>query len=163
MNALVVAAARLLTRVAAVFLLAMVAINVLDVGLRTGFNAPMFGTYEVVELFLAAAAFLAIPETFLRGEHITIELIDQIVPPRAVKVLRALGLGAALLFVGLLSYHMIEPALELIEFDEVTRDLQYPVIWKGALILAGFLFAVVAVFAVFLNEVRAACARPPAR
>ena len=163
MKAIVVAAARLLTRVAAVFLLAMVAINVLDVGLRTGFNAPMFGTYEVVELFLAAAAFLAIPETFLRGEHITIELVDQIVPPRAVEVLRALGLGTALLFVGLLSYHMIEPALELIEFDEVTRDLQYPVIWKGALILAGFLFSVVAVFAVFLSEVRAACARPPAR
>ena len=53
----VAAVARFLTRVAAVFLLAMMLINVVDVGLRISVNAPIFGTYEIVEFLLAAVAF----------------------------------------------------------------------------------------------------------
>lgn len=156
MNDLVVAAARFLTRVAAVFLVAMVAINVIDVGLRSGFNAPIFGTYEIVELLLAAVAFLAIPETFLRDQHITIELIDQVVPAGAVRVLRALGTFTALVFVALLAYQMVQPALDYIEFDEITIDLQLPVIWKASLILAGIALSVVAVLAIFVRDVNVA-------
>ena len=48
MMSLISAAARFLTRVAAVFLLGMVAINVVDVGLRGSINAPIFGTHEIV-------------------------------------------------------------------------------------------------------------------
>ena len=148
------AAARFLTGVAAVFLLAMVGINVVDVGLRSGFNAPIFGTYEIVELFLAAVAFLAIPEAFFRGQHITIELIDQIVPPRAVTFLRATGLAACVIFLGLLAYHMIQPAIDFVEFEEVTPDLQYPMIWKAGFVLAGVTFSFLAVVVIFLREIR---------
>ncbi len=153
------AAARFLTRVAALFLLAMVALNVADVGLRSGFNAPIFGTYEIIELLLAAVVFLAIPDAFLRGQHITIELIDQVAPPRAVEWLQAFGLFAALAFVGLLAYHMIEPALEFVEFNDVTVDLQIPVIWKASLALAGIGFSVLAVAAVFLRDLAKAVGR----
>lgn len=159
MTALAGAAARFFTRVAAVLLLAMVALNVVDVGLRSGLNAPIFGTYEVIELLLAAVAFLAIPETFLRRQHITIELIDQVVPARVVDVLRALGTLAALVFVGLLTYHMIQPALDLVEFNEVTVDLHMPVIWKGSLILAGVALSVVAVLVIFLRDLDQAVGR----
>ena len=147
------AAARFLTGVAAVFLLAMVGINVVDVGLRSGFNAPIFGTYEIVELFLAAVAFLAIPEAFFRGQHITIELVDQVVPPRAVAFLRATGLAACVVFLGLLAYHMIQPAVDFVEFEEVTPDLQYPMIWKAGFVLAGVTFSFLAVVAIFLREI----------
>lgn len=152
-------AARFLTRVAAVFLLAMVAINVLDVGLRSGFNAPIFGTHEVVEYFLAAVAFLAIPEAFLRDQHITIELIDQVVPKRVVDVLQALGTLAALVFVGLLAYHMISPAMDFIEFNEVTMDLHLPVIWKASLILLGVAVSVIAAAVIFVRDMSAALGR----
>ena len=148
------AAARFLTGVAAVFLLAMVGINMIDVGLRSGFNAPIFGTYEIVELFLAAVAFLAIPEAFFRGQHITIELIDQLVPPRAVEILRATGLAACVVFLGLLAFHMIQPAVDFVEFEEVTPDLQYPMIWKAGFVLAGVTFSFLAVVVIFLREIR---------
>lgn len=147
------AGARLLTRIAAVFLLAMMMLNVIDVGLKTGLNAPIFGTYEIIELFLAAAAFLAIPEVFLRDQHITIELIDQVVPPRVVRWLRLWGALVAAVFVGLLAYHMIQPAMESVEFNDVTIDLQIPLIWKGSLVLAGFGFSVVAAIIMFVREI----------
>ena len=153
MHGLALAAARLLTRVAAIFLLAMMALNVIDVGLRSGFNAPIFGTYEIIELFLAAAAFLAIPEVFLRDQHITIELIDQVVPPAVVRWLKLIGTFVALVFVALLAWHMTQPAREFIEFNDVTIDLHLPLIWKASLVLAAFAFAVVAVLVMFLREV----------
>lgn len=153
MHGLTLAAARLLTRVAAIFLLAMMALNVIDVGLRSGFNAPIFGTYEIIELFLAAAAFLAIPEVFLRDQHITIELIDQVVPEGVVRWLKLIGTFVALVFVALLTWHMTQPAREFIEFNDVTIDLHLPLIWKASLVLAAFAFAVVAVLVMFLREV----------
>ena len=153
MHGLALAAARLLTRVAAVFLLAMMALNVVDVGLRSGLNAPIFGTYEIIEFLLAAAAFLAIPEVFLRDQHITIELIDQVVPESVVRWLKLIGTFVALVFVALLTWHMTQPAREFIEFNDVTIDLHLPIIWKASLVLAGFAFAVVAVLVMFLREV----------
>lgn len=152
----VAAAARFLTRVAAIFLLAMMALNVADVGLRSGLNAPIFGTYEIIELLLAAVAFLAIPEAFLRGQHITIELIDQIVPDRVVDWLRAFGALAALVFVALLSYHMIEISVDFVAFEDVTIDLHIPLIWKGSLILVGVAASIAAVLVIFMRDLAVA-------
>ncbi|MDA0651856.1 MAG: TRAP transporter small permease [Proteobacteria bacterium] len=150
---LVSAAARFLTRVAAVFLLAMVAINVVDVGLREGLNAPIFGTHEIVVFMLAAVAFLAIPEVFLRDQHITIELIDQVIPDRAANWLRAFGSLCALVYIVLLAWFMGQPALDYIEFNEITMDLQIPLIWQAALILTGMATAAIAAFVLLLRDI----------
>jgi len=157
--ALIGAAARFLTRVAAVFLLAMVAVNVVDVGLRSGLNAPIFGAYEIVEFLLAAVAFLAIPEAFLRDQHITIELIDQVVPPRVVDWLRVIGTLFALVFVGLLAWHMVQPTLDYVAFNEVSMDLQLPLVWKAALILTGIVASVATAFALLLRDLGRAAGR----
>ena len=141
------------------YLVGMVAINVVDVGLRSGLNTPIFGAYEIVEFMLAAVAFLAIPEVFLRDQHITIELIDQVVPAKVSDWLRAVGTAAAFVFVALLSWHMVRPALDNIEFNEITMDLQLPLIWKAALILTGVAFAVVAAAVLFLRDLSRALGR----
>lgn len=155
MTNLMDAAARFVTRVAAFFLVAMVAINVIDVGLRSGFNAPIFGTYEIVEYMLAVVAFFAIPEAFLRGEHITVELIDQVVSRRTVDVLRATGTLAAFVFVVLLAWYMVQPALDFAEFNEVTIDLQLPLFWKAVPILFSIWLSVLAVFVILIRDVSA--------
>lgn len=153
MTFVISAAARALSRIAAVFLLGMVALNVADVALRSGLNAPIFGTYEIIELFLAAVAFLAIPEAFLHDKHIAIELIDQVVPPRVVDMLRVFGTLCVLAFLGLLTWHMIQPALDYIEFSEVTMDLSIPLIWKAGLILAGVAVSCLAVCVILARDV----------
>ena len=160
MIGIVTAAARFLTRVAAIFLLAMVAINVIDVGLRETFNAPIFGTHEIVVFMLAAVAFLAIPEVFLRDQHITIELIDQIIPDRAVHWLRAFGTLCGLFYVGLLAWHMVEPAKDYIEFNEISMDLQIPWIWQASLIFTGIAVAVITALVLLLRDVSRARGNP---
>jgi TRAP-type C4-dicarboxylate transport system permease small subunit len=146
------AVARFLTRVAAIFLLAMMLINVVDVGLRVSINAPIFGTYEIVEFMLAAVAFLAIPEAFLRDQHITIELIDQLLPERVIDALRAFGTLCAMTFVGLMVWHMIQPAMDYVEFNEITMDLQLPLIWKVLLIMTGVGAAVLTALVLFVRD-----------
>ncbi|HEX7007976.1 MAG TPA: TRAP transporter small permease, partial [Alphaproteobacteria bacterium] len=54
-------AARFFGLAAAVFLIAMMMISVADVSLRAAFDVPIFGTFDLVELFLVASVFLAIP------------------------------------------------------------------------------------------------------
>tara|TARA_R110000787_G_scaffold133841_4_gene246285 strand:- start:222 stop:713 length:492 start_codon:yes stop_codon:yes gene_type:complete len=152
----VAAVARFLTRVAAAFLLAMMLINVVDVGLRVTVNEPIFGTYEIVEFLLAAVAFLAIPEAFLRDQHITIELIDQVLPPRVIDALRAFGTLCALVFVTLMVWHMVQPALDYIEFNEITMDLQLPLIWKAVLIMTGVGAAVLTALVLFVRDLKRA-------
>lgn len=159
LNACINAAARFLTRVAAVFLLAMVALNVADVGLRALFNAPIFGTYEVIEILLGAVAFLAIPEAFLRREHITIELIDQVVPQRVVDWLQAFGTLLATVFVFLLAWHMIQPTIDYVTFNEITVDLGIPLIWKAVLILLGVAASVFGAGYVFVEDLKQALGR----
>ena len=156
MTRVVAAAARLLSHVAAIALIGMVAVNVIDVGLRSGLNQPIYGTYELVELLLAATAFFVIAEAFLTDSHITIELIDQVVPPRAVDVLRACGMAATVVFLVLLSWFMIQPAVDMVAFDEVTFDLRMPKILGGALVLIGIAAAAVAAFAIFVRDLRTA-------
>lgn len=156
MARVIAAAARLLSHVAAIALLGMVAMNVADVGLRSSINQPIFGTYEIVELLMAAVAFLVIPEAFLRGNHITIELIDQLVSRRAVDVLKATGMAATVAYLVVLVGAMIQPALDMIQFNDVTFNLHMPKIWEGSFVLAGLAASAIAAFYVFWREVREA-------
>lgn len=148
-------AARWLTRVAALFLIVMMGINVVDVILANFFDAPIFGTYEIVEFTLAAVAFFAIPETFLKDEHVTIELIDQVVSDRTVQFLKMFGLGVTLVFFILLVYYMIPPAIDFIEFNEVSFDLHIPMIWRGSIVLFAMTVSLIVVAVVFWRELRA--------
>ena len=134
----------------------MVLINVVDVGMRSAFNEPIFGTFELVELLLAVVAFLVIAETFLRDGHITVEVIDGLVPPRAVDWLKASGMAATVAYLGLLVWAMVTPAVDLVRFNEVTFSLQLPKIWEYAPVLLGIAAALVAALVIFLRELRIA-------
>jgi TRAP-type C4-dicarboxylate transport system permease small subunit len=55
----------------------------------------------------------------------------------------------------LLSYYMIEPALDYARYREITIELQIPVIWKAAPVLAAFVISIFAVLVMFVREMRA--------
>ena len=76
--------------IAAVFLAAMLLLTVADVVLRATINVPIRGVYDLVELFLAATFFFALPCVFLRDENIVVNSIDD-VAPRFVPMLKRLA------------------------------------------------------------------------
>ena len=81
------------------------------------------------------------------------------IPDSAARWLRAFGSLCALVYVTLLAWHMVQPALDYIEFDEITMDLQLPLIWQAALILTGLGTAVIAASALLLRDIGQAVRR----
>ena len=73
-------------------------------------------------------------------------------PPRVIDALRAFGTLCALIFVTLMVWHMVQPALDYVEFNEITMDLQLPLIWKVVLIMTGIGAAVLTALVLFVRD-----------
>ena len=146
-------AARLCGYLAALFLLAMMLITVADVVLRSLFDYPLFGTFELVELCLVAAIFFALPATFLRDENVAVDVVDQLAP-RLVPALRLAGLLLALAFLGLMFYHMLRPALDTLEFGDRTLSLEIPKFVHWLPILIGVGASILSILALLLRKAR---------
>lgn len=130
-------AARLLSRGATLFLVAMMLVTVADVALRATVNLPVRGVVDLVELFLVCAIFLAVPDTFLREEHVVVDVIDYVAGPRAIALLKALSAVLATGFLVLLLRQIVTPAWEAWSFGDITMDLSIPKAVHWLAIIAG--------------------------
>ena len=122
--------------IAAVFLGAMLVLTVADVTLRAVFNTPIRGVYDLVELFLAATLFFALPCVFLRDENIVVNSIDDLVP-RAVPALKRIAELLAVVILAVLAWQGFIEAHDSSEFHDVTADLGLPRYWHWAAVLTG--------------------------
>lgn len=152
MRAFVHFAASVLCYAAGVALLAMVAIDSADVIMQQLFDTPIYGGYEIIELMLAGVGFLAVPQTFLRREHIVVELLDQVLPRRAVSVLQVLGTLSSLAFVMILGYAMIRPARDMIRDHTASFMLEIPAIWQAVPVLLAIGISIFAVAVILVED-----------
>jgi TRAP-type C4-dicarboxylate transport system permease small subunit len=129
---------------AAVFLAAMMLLTVADVLLRSFFNYPIHGTFELIELGLACAVFLAMPAVFLRDENLVVDTVDYMLNRQTVRVLDLISacVSAGLLIVMLLQ--MVPLARDMYQFGDVTADLSIPKIYYWIPVLLGITGSAVA-------------------
>jgi TRAP-type C4-dicarboxylate transport system permease small subunit len=78
--------------------------------------------------------FVALPFATLRGEHITVGLIDGAVGPRVSRLLDTLGSLAAAVAVGFVAYHVYHKGLTSVRYNEATMFLRLPL---GPFVLLG--------------------------
>lgn len=147
----------------ALFLAAMMLITVIDVILRAVFNLPVTGAYDLVQLFLVGTVFLSIPDVFLRDENIVIDFVDHLFGATAVALLRVTANVAALVFLGLLAWRVVPPALDSIRFNEVAPDLAIPMIVHWSLMFAGIVLALPAAALILFDSLRGLSASRGAR
>jgi TRAP-type C4-dicarboxylate transport system permease small subunit len=138
----------------AIFLAAMMMITVADVILRRLFNLPITGAYDLVQLFLVGTVFLSIPEVFLNDENIVVDFVDHIFGRTAVSLLKVIANLAALVFLAVLSWRMIQPALDSVRFNEVSPDLSIPMVVHWALMITGIVLALPAAAWLLIKSVR---------
>ena len=112
-------------------------ITVGDVVLRSLFGYPIQGLLELVELGLACTIFLALPAVFLRDEHLVVDVVDQFVGPRLVRVLDLAGAVVSLAVLTVMAWQMVPLARTMHEFGDVTSDLSIPKIWYWVPVLLG--------------------------
>ena len=74
---------RFLGVIAAIVLFAMMTLTFVDVFGRKFLNKPVYGAYEITELLMGVLIFSALPIVTARQGHVTIDVLDQLVPRSA--------------------------------------------------------------------------------
>ena len=131
-------AVRLCGGLAAVALAGMMMLTVTDVLLRAFVNRPIRGTFELIELLLAATFFLALPAAFLRNENIVVDIVDRMLP-RRVTLLKRVAELLAIVIIAIMAWQGWKVAQDTLVFGDVTSDLELPRIWYWIPVLAGLI------------------------
>lgn len=140
---------------AAMALFAMIGLVVVDVALGRLFSYHIFGAHELVGILMAPVAFLPMARTLLKGQHLTVELIDSIVSERALGLFRLIGLACVLAFAAILAVLIYGPMIDTIRFGEVTPDRELPAAVRIAPIFLGMCAAAASAGFLFVSELRA--------
>jgi TRAP-type transport system small permease protein len=128
---------------AAVALIVMMGVTVVDVFLRYAFNSPVPGAYEVVEATLVVFVFHGMSTAFLHRKNITIDIIDTFAPARFVAILVRIADVLTIAAVIFFTYAMIVPAMQSYGYGERKLELQLPIWWMWAAALLGMAGAIV--------------------
>jgi TRAP-type transport system small permease protein len=138
---------------AGVFVTAMVLLTVADVVLRAIVNRPIRGSYELIELFLTCSFFFALPATFLRDEHIVVDVIDGIAPAQ-VPLLKRIAEVVAVGTLGVMAWQSWLVAADAVAFGDITSDLALPRILYWIPVLAGLVGSAIAALVMALRRDR---------
>lgn len=116
-----------LEMLAAALLFAMMVLTFVDVVLRYVFNAPIRGGFEVSETMMAILIFAGLPMVSRKGEHITIDSLVRLAPPRLKQlgaIVVQLGCAAALMGMAWLLWLR---AMRFSAAGDVTQTLKLPI------------------------------------
>jgi TRAP-type C4-dicarboxylate transport system permease small subunit len=106
-----------------------------DVVLRAALNKPIRGVVDAVEITMLLVVFLGLPDAFLRGEQVTVDVVDHLVSPRVLAVLKAAGAVLSTLFLALMAINLVQPLLDAYRFGDRKADLPVPLYPLVALVL----------------------------
>ena len=137
--------------VASAALAAIMLLTVADVLLRAILNHPIRGTLEIVELLLACSFFVALPATFLRDEHIVVDVVDGLAP-RWVPLLKRLAGMLGMLLMAVMAWQGWIAARDSLMLNDVTSDLSLPMIWYWIPVLAGMIGGGLAAAAMLIQK-----------
>jgi len=135
---------------ASLVLFAMMALTFVDVVGRYFFNTPAPGGFEVTEVMMAVLIFAGLPLVTARGEMVTVDLFDKVIPAAVRHVRDGIVslLCAAMLFV--LAWSLKDKGIEAAEYGDVTMVLGLPlapvIYFMGAMMAAtGVVFVAIAI------------------
>lgn len=119
---------------AAVAIMALMFLGVMQIVLRTVFNNPINGYIDLVELSMASMAFLGAAYTQRLGSHIRMEMLIGRLSGRSLWLLEALGTALAMFIIGVLIYYSFGHFLRAYTLGDTTIDAEYQV-WPSKLLV----------------------------
>lgn len=134
-------------------LVVMMLATTADVVLRAAVNKPIRGVVDAVEITMLLVVFLGLPDAFLRGEQVTVDVIDHLVSARVLAVLKAIGALLSMLFLLLLAINLVQPLLDAYRFGDRKADLPVPLYPLVALVLVCLLASFIAMLLLTMREV----------
>lgn len=145
-------ASRLLLYAGTVALAIMMLATTADVVLRATINRPIRGVVDAVEITMLLVVFLGLPDAFLRGEQVTVDVIDHLVPPCVLAVLKVAGAVLSTVFLALLAVNLVQPLIDAYRFGDRKADLPVPLYPLIALVLVCLATSFLAMLLLTLRE-----------
>jgi TRAP-type C4-dicarboxylate transport system permease small subunit len=119
---------------AALAIMALMVMGVLQIVLRTVFNTPIDGYIDLVQLSMASMAFLGAAYTQRMGSHIRMELLIGKLSGRALWVVEAIGTALAMFIIGVLIYYTFGHFMRSYTLGDTTIDAEFSV-WPSKLLV----------------------------
>ena len=132
-------AARGVDFLAGFILMAVAALVVANVFMRVAFDNPITGTYELVGYLTAAAIGLSLAHCAVQNSHIAVGFLVDRLPFRAQTVVDIIVYLPATVLLGLVSWHLVLHANQVLATGTVSSTLQLPFYPFIFLVALGFL------------------------
>lgn len=120
--------------IAAAAIFSLMILGVLQIGLRSLFNAPIVGYIDLVELSMATMAFLGAAYCQRLAAHIRMEIFVGRLKGRALWVAETFGTLVAMVIIAILVYYSWAHFLRAFQIGDSTIDAEYPV-WPSKLLV----------------------------
>ena len=145
-------ASRLLLYAGTAALVVMMVATTADVVLRAAINRPIRGVVDAVEITMLLVVFLGLPDAFLSGEQVTVDVIDHLVSARVLAVLKTVGAILSTVFLVLLAVNLIQPLIDAYRFGDRKADLPVPLYPLIAIVLASIATSFLAMLLLTVRE-----------
>jgi TRAP-type C4-dicarboxylate transport system permease small subunit len=147
-------------RLAAVALVVMMCVTVVDVFFRYVFNSPIRSSYDMVEATMVLFVFNGMSTAFLQRRNIVIDLVDSFAGRRLVRVLIRLSDVLTVAVLALFIYAMLTPALQSYGYSERKLELGLPIYIEWVAALIGIAGATLCAIGAFLSPTTTAHDEP---
>lgn len=124
-------------RLASVALIVLMCVTLADVFLRYVFNAPVRGSYDMVESMLVVFVFHGMSTALLQRRNIVIDLIDSLSHRYIVNALIRISDLLTILVLLLFAYAMLKPAMQAYAYGDLKLELRVPIWWLWTAALVG--------------------------
>lgn len=112
---------------AALLLVAMTLLTAVDVIGRYFFDRPLTGAFELTELAMGAMVFVSLPLVTLRREHVTVDLMEHLVPKAWRRAQQLLMDAIVVLCLAVITWQLWRKAHTMASAGETTATLEIPI------------------------------------
>lgn len=113
-----------LSLIAAIDLFCLMSLTCADVVGRYFFSSPIRGGFEITEMLLAGLVFTALPLVTLRGEHVTVDLLEPITPAPVLRLQHIAACLVGFVATGYLAWRLWARAVNMDAAGETTAQLK---------------------------------------
>ena len=114
---------RMLGTVAGIMILVMMVVTTADVIGRDLFNLPLYGAFEMTEILMGLVIFAGMPLTTAAREHITVNLLETVVPWRVRCIQAGVGDALSAVVAAVMAWRIYWRGMGLIDAGETTMML----------------------------------------
>lgn len=135
MHSILKATSNVLAGFACLVLLGVMAITFVDVVGRYFFNAPITFAVELIQLGMGLLVLFGLAITTLQRGHIAVDILDNLVPPFARRMLAMLAALSGAVFISLLAWRVWDRALKFKD-DGLATDVLFLPVWPVVMLMA---------------------------